>query len=113
MIFNSPLVSSGSPSTFFNHQHQYSPPPQPFFQNSALYKSTKQKFIGFLLNFLKRKEKKQRNLSNKATKPILRALAGIQKASPQNDITFFKVNFNVTKNKTLFTYKIVELLQIH
>ena len=79
-----------------------------------MYKSTKQKSIGFHLDFSKRKEKKKkRNLSNEAYQTFFKRLAGKQKASPQNDVTFFKVNLNVTKNKTLFTYRFLFITQLH
>ena len=78
-----------------------------------MYKSTKQKSIGFHLDFSKRKEKKETELIKQSLPNLFKRLAGKQKASPQNDVTFFKVNLNVTKNKTLFTYRFLFFTQLH
>ena len=60
-----------------------------------MYKSTKQKSIGFHSDFSKQKvKKKERNISKEATKPFLKAR---RIARPQNDVTFFKVNFILPK----------------
>ena len=78
-----------------------------------MYKSTKQKSIGFHLDFSKRKEKKATELIKRSLPNLFKRLTGKQKASPQNDVTFFKVNLNVTKNKTLFTYRFLFITQLH
>ena len=42
-------------------------------------------------------KKKATELIKRSLPNLFKRLAGKQKASPQNDVTFFKVNLNVTK----------------
>ena len=112
-IFNSPLVFR-IPITIFQLSTSiiFFHTTTTFFQNSVCTKVQNKNPLVSIWIFQNGK-KKATELIKRSLPNLFKRLAGKQKASPQNDVTFFKVNLNVTKNKTLFTYRFLFFTQLH
>ena len=101
MIFNSPLVFRIPFNLFQPSTSIVSTTTTFFFKIPPCTKVQNKNPLVSIWTFLSGKKKSNGTCQTKLPNLFESARPAYKKASLQNDITFFKVNFNVTKNKNI------------